>query len=108
LIAALRDCDDSVTADELTKQFSRAHRETIDELLQALATLGQPTLARRGIYELAMVARPTLLKCRHACASDWYVFWLRQPVTRASSAAGVLHQDAAIEQFPNITQRRIR
>jgi hypothetical protein len=50
VLAALRDCDGSVTAGELAKQFSRAHRETIDELLQALATLGQARQLRGGKY----------------------------------------------------------
>jgi hypothetical protein len=50
VLAALRDCDGSVTAEELATRFSRAHRETIDELLQALATLGQARRLRGGKY----------------------------------------------------------
>ena len=35
---------------ELAKRFSRAHRNTVDELLEALATLGQARRLRGGKY----------------------------------------------------------
>jgi hypothetical protein len=50
VLAALRDSDGSVTPDDLAKRFTRAHRETIDELLQALVTLGQARRSRGGKY----------------------------------------------------------
>jgi hypothetical protein len=50
VLAALRDSAGSVTADELAKRFSRAHRATVDELLQALVTLGQARRLRGGKY----------------------------------------------------------
>ncbi|MEI8372528.1 MAG: DNA methyltransferase [Planctomycetota bacterium] len=46
VLAILRDCNALVTADELAQRFSRAPRETIDELLQALVTLGQARQTR--------------------------------------------------------------
>jgi hypothetical protein len=48
--AALRDCDGSVTPDELAKHFTRAQRDTIEELLQAMTTLGLARKQRGGKY----------------------------------------------------------
>ncbi len=50
VLTALRDSDGPITAEELARQFSRAHRETIDELLQALVTLGQARRLRGGKF----------------------------------------------------------
>jgi hypothetical protein len=50
VLAALRECDGAVTPDELAERFSHARRETIDELLQALVTLGQARRLRSGRY----------------------------------------------------------
>ena len=46
VLAALRDCPAPVTPEELAKHFTRGHRATIEELLQALVTLGQARKVR--------------------------------------------------------------
>ena len=51
VLTVLRDCDGPLTADELAQRFTRAQRETIDELLQALVTLGQARRTRGGKYQ---------------------------------------------------------
>lgn len=48
--AALRECDASVTPDELARRFTRAQRDTIEELLQAMTTLGLARKLRGGKY----------------------------------------------------------
>ncbi len=50
VLAVLRDCPVPVTSEELAQRFARAHRETIDELLQALVALGQARRTRGGKY----------------------------------------------------------
>lgn len=50
VLAALRDCPAPVAGEELAQRFSRAPRETVDELLQALVALGQARRTRGGKY----------------------------------------------------------
>jgi hypothetical protein len=50
VLAALRECPAPVTPEELAQRFTRAHRETLDELLQALVALGQARRTRGGKY----------------------------------------------------------
>jgi hypothetical protein len=50
VLAVLRDCPGPVTAEELAQRFTHAHRESLDELLQALVTLGQGRRTRGGKY----------------------------------------------------------
>ena len=49
-LTVLRDFGGPLTADELAQRFTRAPRETIDELLQALVTLGQARRTRGGKF----------------------------------------------------------
>ncbi|MCE9604424.1 MAG: class I SAM-dependent DNA methyltransferase [Planctomycetia bacterium] len=48
--AILRDCESSVTPDELARRFTRAQRDTIEELLQAMVTLGLARKLRGGKF----------------------------------------------------------
>ena len=48
LLAALRDCPAPVSGEELAQRFTRAQRDVIDELLQALVALGQARRTRGG------------------------------------------------------------
>jgi hypothetical protein len=50
VLAALRDCDASVTPTELAKKFGRAPSENVDTILDALADLGQARRLRGGRY----------------------------------------------------------
>ena len=50
VLAALREAEGSVTPDEIAQRFARAPRETVAELLEALATLGQARRLRGGKY----------------------------------------------------------
>ena len=47
---ALRESDGPVTPDELAKRFTRAQRDTIEELLQAMVTLGLARRVRGGKF----------------------------------------------------------
>ncbi len=47
---ALRECDGPVAPDELAKRFTRAQRDVIEELLQAMVTLGLARRVRGGRY----------------------------------------------------------
>jgi len=48
--AALRDCESSVAPEELAQRFTRAQRDVIEELLEAMATLGLARRLRGGKY----------------------------------------------------------
>jgi hypothetical protein len=50
VLAVLRECAGPVGAEELAQRFHRAQREVLDELLQALVTLGQARRTRGGKY----------------------------------------------------------
>ena len=50
VLSALRDSITPVTAAELAQHFTRGHRATIEELLQALTTLGQARRVRGGKF----------------------------------------------------------
>jgi hypothetical protein len=50
VLAALRECEKAVTADELAQRFARPQRDVIEELLQALAALGQARKTRGGKF----------------------------------------------------------
>ncbi len=50
VLSALRDAGKALTPDQLAAQFTRAPQETIEELLSALATLGQARKSRGGKF----------------------------------------------------------
>jgi hypothetical protein len=50
VLSALRDCPAPVTGEELTQRFTRAQRDVLDEILQALVALGQARRTRGGKY----------------------------------------------------------
>ncbi len=50
VLDVLRDADGPAAVDELAQRFTRALRESVEELLQALVTLGQARRTRGGKY----------------------------------------------------------